>query len=141
MMKRLSVILIAIVALILPLTVSAKRQSAESGTPAITFKEKTHDFGTIKEADGVVEYKFAYTNTGTAPLVIVTVSATCGCTVPDFDTKPLAPGKSGEVTIRFAPKGQRGEFDKRITVRTNVRGQAGKPMLRIKGVIIPASND
>ncbi len=140
-MNRLASLILTLVAVLLPLTLLAKRQANQEGAPAITFATTTHDFGTIKADGGTVECKFTYTNTGDAPLAIVTVSAICGCTVPEFDPKPLAPGKSGEITIRFSPKGQRGEFDKRITVRTNVRGRAGKPVLTIKGVIIPSANE
>jgi len=44
--------------------------------PEITFNEMEHDFVTIKEEDGPVEYKFEFTNTGDEPLKLIRVKAT-----------------------------------------------------------------
>ena len=44
----------------------------------ISFEKEVHDFGKIKEGDGKVEYKFMFTNTGDAPLIINNVKASCG---------------------------------------------------------------
>lgn len=46
----------------------------------LTFKETSHDFGQLLEADGEVSYDFQFTNTGTAPLLIQQVITGCGCT-------------------------------------------------------------
>ncbi|MDE7388228.1 MAG: DUF1573 domain-containing protein [Muribaculaceae bacterium] len=120
-----------------PLGADAKRRSAESGLPAIEFRSTRHDFGNVKEADGMLEQSFVFVNTGTAPLTIVTVSASCGCTKPEFSPRPVAPGDSSSITIRFNPEGFAGEFEKRATVRTNVKGSAGRATLVISGTIIP----
>ena len=46
-----------------------------AGEPKISFNATTHDFGTIKEADGEVAYDFVIKNTGTAPLIIAAGAA------------------------------------------------------------------
>ena len=47
----------------------------------ITFTQTSHDFGTIKANDGAVSAVYEFTNTGTAPLTIITVTnGGCGCT-------------------------------------------------------------
>ena len=124
---------------IMAMPIGAKQKSDTTGAPAITFAETKYDFGTIKEKNGWVEHSFSYTNTGTAPLAIVTVSASCGCTKPEFDAKPLAPGKKAKIKVRFTPEGTRGEFSRKVTVRTNVKGRDGKVVLNISGVVIPKS--
>ena len=43
--------------------------------PVIGFKETEHDFGTVKEEAGPLEYKFVFTNTGDEPLQIKKVKA------------------------------------------------------------------
>jgi hypothetical protein len=134
-MKRILSYLFVSALLAMPL--GAKQKSDTTGAPAITFAETSHDFGTIKEKNGWVEHSFTYTNSGTAPLAIVTVSASCGCTKPEFDAKPLAPGKKGKIKVRFTPEGSKGEFSRKVIVRTNVKGRDGKAVLTIKGVIIP----
>ena len=48
---------------------------------------------------------------------------------------PIAPGKSGEITIHFDPSGRRGEFDREVKVKTNA--QKKRISLKFSGVIIP----
>lgn len=114
--------------------------SAAAGEPAIKFDETTHDFGNIHQAKGTAQCEFTYTNTGTAPLVIITVSSPCDCTTTSFSPKPLAPGKSETIKVTYNPTGRTGEFSSLITVRTNQRDKNGKKKketLRISGVVIP----
>ncbi len=113
---------------------------AFAGEPAITFESKNHDFGNIRDAKGPVHCSFAYKNTGTAPLVIITVTTPCDCTTSNFSPRPTAPGKSGKVDITFDPKGRSGEFSSIITVHTNIPGPGGKKKketLTISGNVIP----
>lgn len=134
---RKIITLLTLVVMLLPIGASAKRRTDEKGTPAIEFAETSHDFGTVKAQDGYLVYSFPFKNAGTAPLAIITVSASCGCTKPEFDPHPIAPGDSSKVTIRFNPEEFSGEFFKTATVRTNVKGRAGRVALNISGVVIP----
>ena len=59
----------------------------------ISADETSHDFGTIKEANGNVSHTFKIKNTGEAPLVLTRVIASCGCTTPEWTKEPIAPGK------------------------------------------------
>ena len=107
-----------------------------AGTPAIEFSETAHDFGTIREDGGNVSCEFAFKNTGDAPLLIVNATASCGCTRPNYPKQPVAPGKTGIIKVTYHPKGRPGEFDKTVTVRTNVKDQK-KVTLKITGVVLP----
>lgn len=135
MKKLLAITLLA--ASLLPYESWARRRTAESGVPVIEFAVTSHDFGTVKARDGVLMQKFPFINTGTAPLSIITVSAPCGCTKPEFDPKPVAPGDSSEIILRFDPSEFAGEFTKTALVRTNVKGRAGRVTLTLTGVVIP----
>lgn len=110
-----------------------------AGDPAVEFAETVHDFGTVAEDGGNVSCEFAFTNTGEAPLLILNATASCGCTMPKFPKQPVAPGKSGRIKVTYNPKGRPGEFDKTVTVRTNVKQQK-KVTLKIKGFVSPAKN-
>ena len=57
----------------------------------ISFEKKTHDFGTFPEETGKITYEFVFTNTGDAPLVLNKVSASCGCTTPEWTKEPVGP--------------------------------------------------
>ena len=105
--------------------------------PGIQFTEKEYDFGTFKEEKGKVSHEFEFTNTGNAPLLILSASASCGCTRPDYPTHPVKPGKSGTIKVTYNPAGRPGEFTKTITVRTNIKGKGKKVTLKIRGNVIP----
>lgn len=103
--------------------------------PQATFPKKSHDFGYIKEADGVVTCEFEFINTGNEPLVILSAKPTCGCTVPDYPKKPIKPDEKGVITISFNPAGYFGGFLKTINVRTN--GREKRTTLTLEGSVIP----
>ena len=125
--------IISIFTLILMSAVAFNIMAAGKGAE-MTFNEKTHDFGTIKEANGPVTHTFEFTNTGGEPLVIINVNASCGCTRPEYPKEPIMPGKKGKVKVTFNPAGRPGEFSKEVKIRTN--GDK-RPILRITGTVIP----
>ena len=106
------------------------------GAPEITFSEKQYDFGIIPENGGPVTHFFEFTNTGNAPLVIISATASCGCTRPTYPTEPIAPGKKGKIKVTYLPEGRPGEFDKVVKVRTNVK-ESKKISLKIQGTVAP----
>lgn len=128
-MKRI----ISLFTLVLMSAVAFNIMAAGKGAE-MTFNEKTHDFGTIKEANGPVTHTFEFTNTGGEPLVIINVNASCGCTRPEYPKEPIMPGKKGKVKVTFNPAGRPGEFSKEVKIRTN--GDK-RPILRITGTVIP----
>lgn len=81
------------------------------------FKEETHNFGKIAQGKPVTN-EFVFTNTGTDPIVITNVSASCGCTTPDYSKAPIAPGKTGKITATFNAQAT-GPFNKSVTVTSN----------------------
>ncbi len=111
--------------------------AAAAKGPVITFADTDFDFGNIHASRGVVKATYTVTNTGTEPLVIVSVSnGGCGCTKPDFPKQPIAPGKSGTITIKFDPSGRRGELRREVKVKSNASNGKRKS-LTFKGVILP----
>jgi len=97
---------------------AAERDANAGDLPVISFDKETHDFGTI--ANGTpVETTFKYTNTGNSMLVVSNVKSTCGCTVPSNYTKQVAPGETGEFTVKFNGKGNGNKVTKAVTMTTN----------------------
>jgi len=108
---------------------------AQEKTAKIKFKSETIDYGTIeKGADGVRVFEFE--NTGTAPLVITRVYSSCGCTIPKKPEKPILPGESGVIEVKYDTK-RVGPIRKTITVYSN----ANEPTkaIKIKGKIVDPS--
>lgn len=85
----------------------------------LALSEPNFDFGKIKKGD-VVEHVYEVTNTGTNPLIISSVNPTCGCTVPDFTTTPILPGKKGKITLKFNSTNFEGVVHKAAEVYANV---------------------
>lgn len=114
--------------LLLALPASARKEAR------IDFNETVYDFGQVSVKKGKVSHEFTFTNAGDKNLVITNARADCGCTRPEYNDSPVAPGKSGSVKVTFVPNGK-GHFSKKVTVTTN--GTPRKARLIIKGEMVP----
>jgi hypothetical protein len=103
--------------------------------PHLAFDKEVHDFGTIREEDGKVTTKFEFVNTGSSPLIIQNVRATCGCTAPDWTRQPVPPGGKGFVATTYNPAGRPNSFSKYLYVDANTN--QGSLRLTIKGEVTP----
>ena len=83
--------------------------------------ETTHDFGTVYSEDGDVSHEFIVTNTGNAPLELLNVTASCGCTTPTWTKTPIEPGKTGSIKVTYRAKGRPGPINRAVTIKTNVQ--------------------
>jgi hypothetical protein len=86
--------------------------------PKIQFEEDFYTFGELVQGE-VVEHRFKFKNTGTAPLLISEARASCGCTVPKWPKEPIMPGQEESIRIKFDSKGKQGSFRKTITIHAN----------------------
>jgi len=75
------------------------------------------DLGDKKEGKEIA-IGFRFKNTGTKNLVIESVSAQCGCTIPEKPEKPFAPGEEGVIKAKFNGNGH-DETRKQIYVKAN----------------------
>lgn len=92
-----------------------------------------YNYGTVKEGT-VVEYQFKFKNTGSNPLTLTSVKASCGCTTPSWSKEPIAPGKEGFINVSFNTKNREGVQSKTVTVTGNFDNEVNK-VLRIDGVV------
>ena len=111
-------------------------QQSDTGTAVITFKEYEHDFGKVAAGEKVGCF-FSFENTGTGSLVIASVTTSCGCTVPKYNTKPITPGEQGGLEIIFDTSGRNGRQAKTIVVKSN----ASSPSVLLKIVADVVSNN
>lgn len=86
--------------------------------PVFCVSDTAYDFGTIYEGD-VVQMDFRYKNTGSRPLIISEASSTCGCTIPDYSKKPVAPGEVSVLKVVFNSAGKMGKQFKPIWINAN----------------------
>ena len=92
--------------------------SDTTGTAVLTFQKPDHDFGKVGAGEKV-GCIFSYTNTGDADLVITSASASCGCTVPKYNRKPVPPGGTGTIEVVFDTSGREGLQTKTVVVQSN----------------------
>lgn len=97
----------------------AKMMSDTANFTSIQWLDSTFlSMGTVNEG-AQVEVSFRFKNAGDKPLVIASVTAGCGCTIPETPQQPFAPGEEGVIKATFDSKGRVGENRKNITVDAN----------------------
>ncbi|MBX3322161.1 MAG: DUF1573 domain-containing protein [Phycisphaeraceae bacterium] len=84
----------------------------------MVFETKAHNFGDIFDHEEQ-KFEFKFTNRGSVPLIIGSITSTCGCTVPDVVKKVYEPGESGEITVMYNPSGKKGVDARSVTIATN----------------------
>ena len=101
--------------------------------PEISFEKTVIDYGTVNKGDNGVR-DFVFRNSGNAPLIISSVKSTCGCTIPKKPEKPILPGESEKIQVKYDTK-RVGFIRKSITVTSNA---AASPttILKIKGQVV-----
>jgi hypothetical protein len=97
---------------------SAGNVVAAADAPIIKFEKELYDFGVITEGESV-QYEFKFKNEGKTPLIITDATATCGCTVPEYPTKPIKPGDGGIIKVVFNSQGKVGVQDKVVSITSN----------------------
>jgi hypothetical protein len=114
----------------------ARQEAAPPMLAEMEFAEvdNLHDFGTIPEGPDVT-HEFRFRNSGNAPLIISNANANCGCTSPIFPKEPIAPGKTGKISVTYHTAGHPGNFEKFVFVTSNAGGQS-QITLRIKGIVL-----
>lgn len=89
------------------------------------------DFGKIPQGKPVY-YFFEITNTGTTPLKLDDVHATCGCTTPEWSRDAIAPGAKAQIKVGYNAATE-GPFEKPITITYNTNKLS--KILYIKGTV------
>lgn len=122
--------------LILAFSFGATAQELLTG-PAIELDKDVHDYGDVENGgDGTCV--FTVTNIGTEPLIISRCKGSCGCTVPQCEKAPIAPGTTSMVKVKYDTK-RTGPINKSVTITSNAVNDPTKTV-RIKGTVLAASN-
>lgn len=100
---------------------------------SIDFNTTLLDLGVVPEHGGLVKAEYILTNNTNGPIIINKVTASCGCTSPEWTKSPIEPGKTGVISVAYNPKNTSGEFAKSIFVYTSF--QTSPYTLHIKGMV------
>lgn len=104
----------------------------DSSGAVLEVTDDAYEFGVITEGEKV-EHEFTFTNTGSTPLIISNVQASCGCTTPEYSKNPIAPGGQGSVKVVFNSDGQLGKQHKVITITSNAASK--HTVLNLRGEV------
>jgi hypothetical protein len=114
----------------LPLAFIVKAQTAASAEEVLEIKSLEHNFGKIPQGKPVYHF-FEIVNKGSKPLKLDNVTASCGCTTPEWSRDEIAPGATAKIKVGYNAAAV-GPFEKTITVFYS--GNQTK-VLRIKGEV------
>ncbi len=132
MKNIVSIFLIMFMASSLSLFSQEQENTEEVEKPKIEFDKTVHDYGAV-DYNGDGNCVFVFKNKGDVPLVLKNVRASCGCTSPKWPKEPVAPGKEGEIQVKYNTRIV-GNFTKAVVVYSNA---ANSPVrLTIKGKVV-----
>jgi hypothetical protein len=130
-MKSLYVFIFSLV-LIAAAGNTIKAQESKEVSSSMKWEQTTIDFGKIPKGKPVTA-DFILTNTSMVPLIINSVSTSCGCTVADYPKEPVLPGNTAKISATFNAASE-GPFQKSVLVSSNAT--EGRSTLIIKGEVL-----
>jgi len=135
MKKLLFTALLALSGMVVGSHATAQQVVGAQAGAKIEFSKDVHDYGNVKYGGNGV-CTFTFKNTGTEPLIISQAKGSCGCTVPEWTTDPIAPGETGTITVKYNTE-KVGPINKNVTVMSNATNEPTK-VLKITGNVAPA---
>ena len=117
---RIAAILLAIAANAAPAIASEPSDAAGEGA-LLVFEQRSLQLG-VFDRDSVQTGRFKIYNRGDEPLVIRSIFTDCGCTKAQYERKPVEPGDSAYITVRFDGRGRaHGRIRKAVRIRSTPR--------------------
>ena len=105
----------------------------EANAAKFEFEQTVMEFGEISQGEKV-KRMFKFTNVGKSDLIISDAKGSCGCTVPVWPKKPIAPGEESEIEVVFDSNGKSGNQNKTVTLIANT--VPNTMVLAIKGTVL-----
>ncbi len=105
-----------------------------SAQPAMRLAHTEYDFGRVPSRGGEVSRSFSFVNGGDAPLLLLSVETSCGCTTASFPLRPVAPGDSAAVVVKYDPRRESGRFYKAVQIFSN--DPRGKMVVVVRGDVV-----
>ena len=123
------------------LTILACQFQPAPGKAQLHIDSTNIDFGIIKSMD-TLRQNLSVKNTGSAPLLIEDIKASCGCTIPIWDKAAILPGQQQNIEILVLPEQiahveikEEQIFNKQIVIRTNTDSLF--TVVEVLGKIVP----
>lgn len=114
---------------------NAPVSAVSAKAPVISFPADKYEFGAVPQGTPVT-HVFSFKNTGAVPLILTSVTASCGCTTPEWPRDAIAPNATAKITVTYNAA-TAGEFTKTVTVVSNA--SVPQTILTIHGDVKPAA--
>ena len=111
-MKRIAFLLLSVAGFL-----GVQAQPESKAADVLQVKETEYDFGTIPQGKPVF-HSFEIANTGTTPLKLDNVQASCGCTTPEWSKEAISANGTAKIKVGYNAANE-GTFQKYITVTYN----------------------
>ncbi len=137
-MKKIGLI-IAVIGIFAGCNSSTQKEGAKNfndstaNSAFMYFTDNVFDAGKITQGEKVV-HNFTFENRGKNDLIIVSVTASCGCTAAKWSNKPIPAKQSSTIEVVFDSKGKMGLQSKNITVESNATPSSKILMLKCEVV-------
>jgi hypothetical protein len=90
-----------------------------SSDSAVLVFDKTHiTAAPMNEDDAPENFVYTFRNTGKETIKILRLVSTCSCASATCSVRSVAPGESGQINVRYNPKGHPGRFERKVFVYT-----------------------
>lgn len=109
---------------------AVKAQTETIAGELLGLKETEFNFGKISQGKPVY-HSFEIINKGDKPLKLDNVSASCGCTTPEWSREEIAPGATSIIKVGYNAAAE-GPFEKFITVTYSTNQNK---IIKIKGEV------
>jgi hypothetical protein len=116
-----------------PAAQSSDQGAAEAGRPRLELSTEEWDFGHKWHGDPC-STEITITNAGDAPLKILKIKSSCGCTALKPRRKELLPGESDTMTLTYNTKKNKEQVSQTITLETN-DPERPRVTIQVKGVV------
>jgi hypothetical protein len=81
-----------------------------------------------------------FKNTGNEPLILSQPKSSCGCTVPEWQKKPILPGETDVIKVTYKYTDRPGSFSKYVTIFSNAKVN-NTVKIYIKGKVLEAATE
>ncbi len=118
-MKKIAIVISLFAAALAGKAQSVNPPAVAQQRPAdiLLLKENSHNFGKLPQGRPAI-YTFEIVNTGTVPLKLDNVQASCGCTTPEWSRDPIEPGATARIRVGYNAYAE-GTFTKSVTIIYN----------------------
>ena len=118
--------------------ITADKNARQVLMPKIKVEKDVVDFGEMNQNESI-SVNFQIKNIGEAPLLIRSVKGSCGCTVAEWPSEPIAPSEGSIIKVTFSSEKRRGKQNKTVSLVTNAIPST--KVLTITGTVLVSKND